>query len=85
MDICLVVQIWKHYLLGRRFVIHADQQSLLFITKEREAGADFQKWVSKLIGFDFEIQYKPGAANRVVDALSQKTVGEMELGALITS
>lgn len=83
--ICLAVQKWKHYLLGRRFVIHTDQQSLRFITQQREVGADFQKWVSKLIGFDFEIHYKPGATNKVADALSRKTVGEMELGTIITT
>lgn len=80
MAICLAVQKWKHYLLGHHFFIHTDQQSLRYITQQREIGAGFQKWVSKLIGFDFEIQFKPGAANRVADALSRKTVGDVELG-----
>lgn len=77
MAICLAVQKWKHYLLGRRFVIRTDQQSLRFITQQREIGADYQKWVRKLIGFDFEIQYKPGVSNRVADALSRKEEGEV--------
>ncbi|XP_009626152.1 uncharacterized protein [Nicotiana tomentosiformis] len=29
------------------------------------------KWVSKLMGYKFEIKYKSGAENRVVDALSR--------------
>lgn len=80
MAVCLSVQKWKHYLLGRHFVIRTDQQSLRYITQQREIGADYQKWVRKLIGFDFEIQYKPGTANRVADALSRKGNGELELG-----
>lgn len=66
MVICLAVQKWE--------------KKLRFITQQRELGADFQRWVSKLIGFDFEIQFKPGASNRVADVLSRTKVGEMEFG-----
>lgn len=92
MAICLTVQKWKHYALGRHFVIRTDQQSLRYLTQQRETGADCQnsKVVRKLIGFNFEIHYKPGTANRVADALSRKGEGEwewgaLEVGALITS
>lgn len=85
MAMCLAVQRWKHYLLGRHFIIRTDQQSLRFVMQQREVGADYQKWVSKLIGFDFEIQYKPGFSNRVADALSRKQEGEVEFGALVAT
>lgn len=39
-------------------------------------GVDYKKSVSKLVGFDFEVHYKPGTSNRVVDALSRKHNGE---------
>lgn len=48
--------------------------------QQSEVRVEYQRWVSKLIRFDFEIQYKSGASNRVTDALSRKSHGEVELG-----
>lgn len=83
MAVCLAVQKWRSYLLGRHFVIRTDQQSIKFITQQREIGLEYQKWVRKLMGYDFEVQFKPGVANRVADALSRKQAGEVLLGALV--
>lgn len=70
--------------MHRHFIIRIDQQSLHHLTHQREVGSESQYWMSKLIGFDYEIQFKPGYAN-CVDALSCKTVGSVELGALIST
>lgn len=45
MAVCLSMIKWKHYLLGRRFVVRTDQQSLRSITQQTEIGTDYQKWV----------------------------------------
>lgn len=42
---------------------------------------DQQKWVAKLMGYKFEIHFKPGKDNRVANALSLKA--EMELKAVL--
>ena len=72
MAIVFAVQKWRHYLLGRHFVILTDQKSLKFLTDQRLLGEDQLKWTAKLMGLDFEIRYRPGFENRAADALSRQ-------------
>ncbi|KAL4567338.1 hypothetical protein LXL04_022921 [Taraxacum kok-saghyz] len=72
------IQKWRHYLLGRHFVIRTDQKSLKFLLEQREVGSQYHKWVCKLMGYDFEIQYRKGSTNMAADALSRKEREESE-------
>lgn len=65
------VQKWRHYLLGHKFKVKIDQQALKHMLQQRIGTPTQQRWVSKLLGFDFEVEYKQGKDNKAADALSR--------------
>ncbi|GJW83607.1 ty3-gypsy retrotransposon protein [Tanacetum coccineum] len=62
---------WRQYLLRRRFIIRTDHKSIKELMQQVIQTPLQQKYVRKLMGFDFEIEYKPGVANQAADALSR--------------
>lgn len=72
MSIVCAFQKWRHYLLGRHFTVYANRMSLSFLVDQRLMGEEQQKWVSKLMGHDCDIKYKPGIENRAADAISRQ-------------
>lgn len=58
-------------LVSQSFVVRTDQQSLKFLL-EQKVGTPLQhKWITKLLGYDFKVEYKKWVDNRVADALSR--------------
>jgi hypothetical protein len=76
------MDLWHPYLLGQRFQIKTDHQSLKYFLEQCISSPEQQKWVTKLFGYDYEIIYKKGKDNVVVDALSQKYEDEGSLFSL---
>ncbi|XP_027102590.1 uncharacterized protein [Coffea arabica] len=57
----LAVTKWKHYLVGHHFVIKTDHQALKHLLEQKLTHPLQHKWLTKLLGLDYEIQYKKGA------------------------
>jgi hypothetical protein len=53
-----VIDLWHPYLLGQRFQIKTNHQSLKYFLEQRISSPEQQKWVTKLFGYDYEIIYK---------------------------
>jgi len=65
------IRTWRPYLLGKKFFIQMDQRSLKYLLEQRIGTPEQQRWVAKLLGYDYEIIYHPGRDNSAADALSR--------------
>ena len=72
MEILHALKKWCPYLIGRHFKVKIDHDSLKYFLEQRLSSEEQQKWVTKILGYDFEIVYKKGKKNVVVYALSRK-------------
>ncbi|GMJ10321.1 hypothetical protein HRI_004701300 [Hibiscus trionum] len=72
--VLMSVKRWSAYLVGRHFVIKTDHQSLKFLAENQAFTPFQQKWVVKMMGFDYEVQYRRGIHNIVADALCRRPV-----------
>ena len=57
--------------MGKPFKVYTNHKSLRYVLQQWLTTTDQHCWLSKLMGYQFEIIYKPGAENKVVDALSR--------------
>ena len=58
MAIVKVVRKRRSYFLGHKFLIRTDHHSLKYLLEQWITTLDQQKWIVKLMGFDYEIEYK---------------------------
>ena len=72
LEILHALKKWQPYLMGRHFKVKMDHDSLKYFLEQRLSSKEQQKWATKMLGYDFEIIYKKGKQNVVVDALSRK-------------
>ena len=72
--IVFALKIWRHYLYGEKCFIYTDHKSLKYFPSQRELNLRQCRWMELIKDYDCVIDYHPGKANVVVDALSRKSV-----------
>jgi len=65
-------KVWRHYLLGVKFKIETDHQSLKYLSTQSNLSRRQCRWMELLQEFNFDIEYIKGKENVVVDALSRR-------------
>jgi hypothetical protein len=73
--IVFALKIWRHYLYGERCEIYTDHKSLKYISTQKELNMRQRRWLELIKDYDCSINYHPGKANVVADALSRKSYG----------
>ena len=66
------LKIWKHYLYGVPCRIFTDHKSLQYIFTQKELNLRQRRWLELIKDYDCTIEYHPGKANVVADALSRR-------------
>ncbi|KAL0541551.1 hypothetical protein IC582_021603 [Cucumis melo] len=71
--VVLALKIWRHYLFGEKCHIFTYHKSLNYIFDQKELNLRQRRWLELIKDYDCAIEYHPGKANVVADALSRKS------------
>jgi hypothetical protein len=59
-------------LWARSFTVRTDHVALKYLLDQHLSTIPQHTWVSKLFGYDFKVEFKPGRQNAAADALSRR-------------
>jgi hypothetical protein len=76
MELAAVVhalEIWRHDLMGKRCELYTDHKSLKYIFTQSNLNLRQRRWLELIKDYDLGINYHPGKANVVADALRRRS------------
>jgi hypothetical protein len=63
---------WRNYLMGRRFELRIDHNSLKYLFDQPTLNARQSRWLEFLCEYDFDIKHIKGKDKKVAEALSRR-------------
>jgi hypothetical protein len=77
------LKIWRHYLMGKRCELYTDHKSLKYIFTQSNLNLRQRRWLELIKDYDIGINYHPGKANVVANALSRRShVSQLVVGTM---
>ena len=78
------VKRWRQYLLGHKFTIITDHRSLKELLTQVVQTPEQHTYLARLMGYDFQIQFRSGATNQAADALSRLSEEDSSLSLILS-
>ncbi|CAN1768730.1 Retrovirus-related Pol polyprotein from transposon 17.6 [Linum perenne] len=75
--VVFALKLWRHYLYGETFKIMTDHKSLKHLMDQKELNGRQRRWMELLKDYDCTIDYHPGKANVVADALNRRELVDL--------
>ncbi|XP_038154197.1 uncharacterized protein LOC119791901 [Cyprinodon tularosa] len=63
---------FRHYLLGRRFLLRTDHNSLVWLFRFKNPQGQLARWLEEMSQYDFEIEHREGRRHLNADGMSRK-------------
>ncbi|XP_012472475.1 uncharacterized protein LOC105789652 [Gossypium raimondii] len=77
--VVFALKIWRHYLYCERCIIYADHQSLKYLLTQKELNLGQYHWIELLKDYHYLIEYHPGKANVIADALCRRSMIDLRV------
>ena len=77
--VVFALKIWRHYLYGEKCRIFTNHKSLKYLLTQKELNLRQRRWLELFKDYDCIVDYHPGKANVVMNALSRKTISWLSL------